>query len=65
MCRACVSSVITDKLMSGVWPIAPNRRQFMAYAVSAGAAVTAMAAGREARAASSAAAIFGMARSIR
>src|SRR5271155_5808763 len=48
MCRVCASSLITDRLTSGVWRAAPNRRQFIAYAVSAGAAVAAMA-GREAR----------------
>jgi predicted amidohydrolase YtcJ len=43
MCRACVSSLITDALTSGVWRVAPSRRQFIAYAVSAGAAVAGMA----------------------
>jgi predicted amidohydrolase YtcJ len=57
MCRACASSIITDTLTSGAWRAAPSRRQFMAYAVSAGAAVTAMA-GREARAADGADVIF-------
>jgi predicted amidohydrolase YtcJ len=57
MCRACVSSLITDKLTFGVWQAAPSRRQFIAYAVSARAAVAAMA-GREARAANGADAIF-------
>ena len=46
MCRACVSSLITDTLTSGVWQAAPSRRQFMAYAVSAGAAVAGMAGGK-------------------
>jgi predicted amidohydrolase YtcJ len=46
MCRACVSPLITDALTSGVWRAAPSRRQFMAYAVSAGAAVAGMAGGK-------------------
>ena len=46
MCRACVSSLLTDTLTSGVWQAAPSRRQFMAYAVSAGAAVAGMAGGK-------------------
>jgi predicted amidohydrolase YtcJ len=50
MCRVCASSLITDRLTSGVWPATPSRRQFIAYAVSAGAAVAATA-GRQARAA--------------
>jgi hypothetical protein len=43
MCRACVSSLVTDMLTSGVWRAAPSRRQFMAYAISGGAAVAGMA----------------------
>jgi predicted amidohydrolase YtcJ len=43
MCRACVSSLITDVITSGVWRVAPSRRQFLAYAVSTGAAVAGMA----------------------
>jgi predicted amidohydrolase YtcJ len=43
MCRACISSLVTDTLTSGVWRAAPSRRQFVAYAVSAGAAVAGMA----------------------
>jgi predicted amidohydrolase YtcJ len=50
MCRACASSLITDRLISGVWPATPSRRQFIAYAVSAGAVVAATA-GRQATAA--------------
>jgi predicted amidohydrolase YtcJ len=46
MCRACVSSFVTDALTSGVWQAAPNRRKFMAYAVSAGAAVAGLAGGK-------------------
>jgi predicted amidohydrolase YtcJ len=46
MCRACVSSLVPDMLTSGVWQAAPSRRQFMAYAVSAGAAVAGMAGGK-------------------
>jgi predicted amidohydrolase YtcJ len=57
MCRACVSSLITDRLTSGVWQAAPSRRQFIAYAVSAGAAVAAMTC-HEARAANGADVIF-------
>jgi predicted amidohydrolase YtcJ len=57
MCRACVSSHITDRLTSGVWQAGPSRRQFIAYAVSAGAAIGAIA-GREARAANGVEAIF-------
>jgi predicted amidohydrolase YtcJ len=57
MCQVCASSLITDRLTSGVWRRAPSRRQFIAYAVSAGAAAAAMG-GREARAADGADVIF-------
>jgi predicted amidohydrolase YtcJ len=56
MCRACVSSLITDKLTFGVSPAIANRRQFMAYAVAAGAA--AMTAPRKANASGGAEVIF-------
>jgi predicted amidohydrolase YtcJ len=56
MCRACMSSLLTDHLASGVWRGAPSRRRFLAYAVSAGAA--AMAATGEAGAAGGAEVIF-------
>src|SRR5271165_6024637 len=56
MCRACGSSLITDHLTSGLWPAAPNRRRFLA--ISAGASVAAMTAGREAQADDGADAIF-------
>jgi hypothetical protein len=56
MCRACASSLISSHLTSGLWRAAPSRRRFLAYAVFAGAA--AMTAGREARAADGADAIF-------
>ncbi len=58
MCRACMSSVITDHLTSGLWRAAPSRRRFLAYAVSAGAAAATMTAGREAQAADGAGVIF-------
>ncbi len=58
MCRACVTSLITDHLTSGLWRAAPSRRRFLAYAASAGAAAAAIAAGREARAADGADTIF-------
>ena len=56
MCRACVSSLITDKLTFDVSQAPANRRQFMAYAVTAGAA--AITAGRKANAAAAAEVIF-------
>jgi len=65
MCRACVSSLITNHLTSGLWRAAPSRRRFLAYAVSAGAAAAAMTAGRGAHAADAADAIFATGRSIR
>ena len=58
MCRACLSSLISDHLTSGLWRGAPSRRRFLAYAVSAGAASAVMAAGREAQAADGADVIF-------
>ncbi len=58
MCRACVNSLITDHLTSGLWRTAPSRRQFLAYAASAGAAAAVITAGREARAADGAETIF-------
>ena len=56
MCRACVSSLIADKLTFGVAAATADRRQFMAYAVTATAA--AMTAGRTADAADGAEVIF-------
>lgn len=56
MCRACVSSLIAGRLSFGVAPAAANRRQFMAYAVTATAA--AMTAARKADAAGGAEVIF-------
>ena len=58
MCRACVSSLITDQLTFGLWRAAPSRRRFLAYAISTGAAAATMTAGREAHAADGADAIF-------
>src|SRR5664279_1761903 len=57
MCRACVTSLITNHLTSGLWRAAPSRRQFLAYAVAA-AACAAITSGREAHAADGAEAIF-------
>jgi len=56
MCRACVSSLIADKLTFGVSQPNADRRQFMAYAVTATAA--AMTAPRKAFAADGAEVIF-------
>ena len=56
MCRACGNSLITDHLTSGLWAAAPSRRRFLA--ISAGASVSAMSAGREAYAAEGADTIF-------
>ena len=56
MCWACGSSTVTNHLTSGLWPAAPSRRRFLA--ISAGASVAAMTAGREAQAADGADAIF-------
>ena len=39
MCLWCGNSLIAESLTSGFSRCAPNRRRFMAYAVSAGAAV--------------------------
>jgi predicted amidohydrolase YtcJ len=58
MCRACDTSLITNHLTSGLWRGGPSRRQFLAYAVAAGAAAAAMTAGGEARAADGAETIF-------
>ena len=57
MCRACVTSQITDHLTAGLWQAAPSRGRFLAY-TAAGAAAAAIAAGREARAADGEATIF-------
>ena len=46
MCRACVSSLITNHLTSGLWRAAPSRRQFLTYAVWAGAAAAVIKIGR-------------------
>lgn len=56
MCRACGNSLITDHLTSGLWAAAPSRRRFLA--ISAGASVSAMSAGRETYAAEGADTIF-------
>ena len=56
MCWACGSSLVNNHLTSGVWPAAPSRRRFLA--ISAAASVAAMAAGRDAKAADHADAIF-------
>jgi len=58
MCRACVNSRITDHLTSDLWRAAPSRRQFMAYAVWAGAAAAVITLGREAHAAEGPETIF-------
>ena len=58
MCQACASSLITDYLTSGLQRAAPSRRQFLAYAASAGAAAATLTAGREALAANGADTIF-------
>jgi len=57
MCRACVSSLITDHLTTGLWRAAPSRRQFLAYVIATGAAA-AITSGSEAFAADGAEAIF-------
>lgn len=57
MCRACVSTLITDKIAFGLRAAAPGRRQFMASAVAAGAAAASLPLGR-ARAADGAETIF-------
>ena len=57
MCRACVTSLITNHLTSGLWRAAPSRRQFLACAAWAGAAAV-ITAGREAHAADGAETIF-------
>jgi predicted amidohydrolase YtcJ len=56
MCLWCGNSLLADRLTSGFSRSAPDRRRFMAYAVSAG--VAGMTAGRPARAADGAEAIF-------
>ncbi|WP_294540446.1 amidohydrolase [uncultured Rhodoblastus sp.] len=55
MCLWCGNSLIAESLTSGFPRSAPNRRRFMAYAVSAGAAMTA---GGPAKAAGGAEVIF-------
>ena len=57
MCRACVSSLITDHLTSGLWQTALSRRRFLTYAVW-GAAATAITVGGKAHAADGADVIF-------
>jgi predicted amidohydrolase YtcJ len=57
MCRACVSTLITDRLSLGLSP-APGRRHFMAYAAAAGAAAVTLGSAGRARAADSAEIIF-------
>ena len=56
MCRACGSSLVANHLTSGLWSAPPSRLEFLA--ISAGASVSVMTAGREALAAESADAIF-------
>ena len=56
MCWACANSPIVKHLTSGLWRAETGRRQFLA--MSASAAVVAMTAGREARAADGADTIF-------
>ncbi len=41
MCRWCENSLIADSLTSGLWGLKAGRRQFVGYAVSAGAAAAA------------------------
>jgi predicted amidohydrolase YtcJ len=41
MCHWCENSLIADSLTSGLWGLAADRRQFMSYAVSAGAVAAA------------------------
>ncbi len=57
MCRACVTSLITNHLTSGLWQAAPSRRQFLACAAWAGAAAM-VTVGREAHAVDGAETIF-------
>ena len=57
MCLWCGNSLIAEKLTSGFAQTAPNRRRFMAYAVSAGAAAS-LTASRPASAADGAEVIF-------
>ena len=56
MCWACANSLMVKHLTSGLWRAETGRRQFLA--MTAGAAVAAMTAGREARAADGADTIF-------
>jgi predicted amidohydrolase YtcJ len=58
MCRACVSSLITDKLAFGLPQAAAGRRQFIACAAAMGAAVSGLGAVRPAGAAEAAEVIF-------
>ena len=58
MCRACVTSLITNHLTSSLWRTAPSRREFLAYAVWTGAAAAVITIGREAQAADGAEIIF-------
>lgn len=58
MCRACVSSLITDKLAFGLAHATTGRRQFMAYAAAAGMMTTGLGAARTASAADGAEVIF-------
>ena len=58
MCLWCGNSLIAESLTSGFSRSALNRRRFMAYAVSAGAAVAGMTASRPAKAADGADVIF-------
>ena len=57
MCRACVTSLITNHLTSGLWRAAPSRRQFLACAAWVGATAV-ITAGREAHAPDGAETIF-------
>ena len=55
MCQACGNSLIINHLTSDLWRAAPSRRQFLAVAVGAAAAIMV---GRDARAADAAETIF-------
>lgn len=58
MCRACVSTLITNGLASGLGRVAPGRRQLMAYAAVAGAAAATLAVAGPASAATGAEIVF-------
>jgi predicted amidohydrolase YtcJ len=58
MCRACVSTLITNGLAAGLGRVAPGRRQLMAYVAAAGATVASLAVAGPASAASGAEIVF-------